>query len=193
MNRVDDLRLDGLTVLLVDSSKFTRKLVVQMLVEFGVSTILEAEDGDAATEALRRGHVDLMICDTMLPRQDGITLTRNIRLETSASYRTIPILLLTGHTRRADVMRMRDCGASLILAKPVAPKALYDRLAWIARDPRPFVESAIFTGPDRRHREDEPSHGLSRRQVDRDRLARLTDSSVTPAEVAAILDQAGQP
>ncbi len=190
MNRVDGLRLDGLTVLLADGSKFTRKLVAQMLAEFGVTTILEAEDGDAALEALKRGPVDLLVCDTLLEKQDGIALTRSIRHEASASYRAIPILLLAGHTRRADVIRMRDCGASLILAKPVAPKALYDRLAWMARDPRPFVDSPIYSGPDRRHREDEPPNGLSRRQVDRDRYATLTDSAVTPAEIAAILAQA---
>lgn len=190
MNRVDGLRLDGLTVVLADGSKFTRKLIAQMLAEFGVTTILEAEDGEAALEALRRGPVDLLVCDTLLEKQDGITLTRAIRHESAANYRAIPILLLAGHTRVADVIRMRDCGASLILAKPVAPKALYDRLAWIARDPRPFVASSVYSGPDRRHREDEPPNGLSRRQVDRDRFAALTDSSVTPAEIAAILDQA---
>lgn len=192
MNRVDGLRLDGLTVLLADGSKFNRKLIAQILTEFGVSTILEAEDGEAAHEALRRGPIDLVICDTLLEKQDGITLTRAVRCETSAGYRAVPILLLTGHTRQADIVRMRDCGASMILAKPVAPKALYDRLAWMARDPRPFVESAVYAGPDRRHREDEPPNGLARRQVDRDRFAAATDSAVTPAEIAAILDQCDQ-
>ncbi|MFX8414296.1 hypothetical protein ABTL42_19440, partial [Acinetobacter baumannii] len=85
-----------------------------------------------------------------------------------ASYRSIPILLLAGHTRQADIIRMRDCGASLILAKPVAPKALYDRLTWMARDPRPFVESAIYAGPDRRHNGGEPPNGIARRRMDRD-------------------------
>ncbi len=189
MNRVDGLRLDGLTVLLADGSKFNRKLLAQMLAEFGVTTILEAEDGEAAHEALRRGPIDLVICDTLLEKQDGITLTRAVRHEAGAGYRAVPILLLAGHTRQGDIIRMRDCGASMILAKPVAPKALYDRLAWIAKDPRPFVESAVYSGPDRRHREDDPPNGLARRQVDRDRFAAETDSAVTPAEIAAILDQ----
>ncbi len=190
MIRSGGLRLDGVTVLLADGSKFTRKLVAQMLAEFGVGTILEAEDGETALDALKRGPVDLLICDTLVENPDGITLTRMIRHDNGATYRSIPILLLAGHTRQADVIRMRDCGASLILAKPVAPKALYDRLAWIARDPRPFVDSAIYAGPDRRHNVGEPPNGVARRQMDRERFADQTKSSVSHDEIMAILRQA---
>ena len=54
----------------------------------------------------------------------------------------------------------------MVVKKPVSPRLLFDRLSWIARTPRPFVETDDFAGPDRRFREVAPPNGQYRRSTD---------------------------
>ena len=49
-------------------------------------------------------------------------------------------------------MKARNAGANMIIRKPVAPSVLLDRIEWIARNTRPFVDSGDYRGPDRRIR-----------------------------------------
>jgi hypothetical protein len=51
------------------------------------------------------------------------------------------------------VTNARDCGAHIVMAKPLTPKAVLDRIVWVARTGRRFVESDKFVGPDRRFKE----------------------------------------
>ena len=71
--------------------------------------------------------------------------------------------MLTSHARAQNVERARDCGANLVLAKPISPKMIYDRLLWIAEDPRPFVLTRSYIGPDRRFKEGPPLGAADRR------------------------------
>ena len=66
------------------------------------------------------------------------------------TVRTTAVILLAGHTLQSNVMRGRDCGANFVIAKPITPKILYDRVVWLAKDARAFVESPSYVGPDRR-------------------------------------------
>ena len=47
----------------------------------------------------------------------------------------------------AKVLRARDCGVSVVLAKPVQPAVLFDRLAWLARDRQAFIDVPACAGP----------------------------------------------
>ncbi len=61
----------------------------------------------------------------------------------------MPILIMTSDTREATIKRARDAGANMVIAKPMSPASLYDRLGWIAFNPRKFVDTReLFrTGP----------------------------------------------
>jgi len=43
---------------------------------------------------------------------------------------------------------------------------LYDRIAWVAKTSRPFIETAKYAGPDRRFRTLEPLDGKHKRETD---------------------------
>ena len=58
--------------------------------------------------------------------------------------------MMTNDAREATIKRARDSGANMVIAKPISPASLYDRLAWIAFNPRKFVDTATYFGPDRR-------------------------------------------
>jgi DNA-binding response OmpR family regulator len=47
----------------------------------------------------------------------------------------------------------RDAGVNEILTKPVSPESLYGRLTSVVRQPRPYIETEQYFGPDRRRRD----------------------------------------
>lgn len=63
-------------VLVVDDSSTQRKMVIQVLKDFGYfpESILEASDGDVAIEILGKNykHIGLIICDWIMPNLSGI-------------------------------------------------------------------------------------------------------------------------
>ena len=107
---------------------------------------------------------------------DGFDLVKRIRGDYHNPNRHTPVIVLTGHAQARNVERARDCGANLVLAKPISPKMIYDRLLWIAEDPRPFVLSQGYIGPDRRFKEG-PQLG------DADRRAGARPGTVAPAQI----------
>jgi DNA-binding response OmpR family regulator len=79
----------------------------------------------------------------------------------------IPVVLTMGHARPSQVHLARDSGANFVVAKPITPKVLLERIFWVAREDRPFVETKSFIGPERRFKREGPPIGVSgRRKTD---------------------------
>ena len=72
------------------------------------------------------------------------------------------LLVLLGHVRRARVAESRDCGANFLITKPFSAAMLLERVLWVARDTRPFLQVGDYLGPDRRFKTD-PYDGHERR------------------------------
>ena len=64
------------------------------------------------------------------------------------------------------VKSARDCGANMVIAKPMSPSSLYERLTWVAFHPRKFIETATYFGPDRRFKIEGFPSGKGRRAGD---------------------------
>jgi two-component system, chemotaxis family, chemotaxis protein CheY len=62
----------------------------------------------------------------------------------------VPIIMLTGHSEKKRVMSARDAGITEFLAKPISAKALYQRILNVVANPRPFIKTKNYFGPDRR-------------------------------------------
>lgn len=64
------------------------------------------------------------------------------------------------------VQNARDCGAHYIVKKPLTPVVMLERILWIARESRPFIECDVYVGPERRHKNEGPPNGVPRRRDD---------------------------
>lgn len=153
-------------VLAVVASGGELDILIQILSGYGVRTIHRATSGVEALQALERETYDLIIVDHALTGMDGFELIQAIRREAREANRFAPVILLGGHTRTADVARARDCGASFVVAKPLSAQVLFDRIIWLGRDQRKFVDCAAYAGPDRRFRAFGPPVGMSGRRHD---------------------------
>jgi two-component system chemotaxis response regulator CheY len=58
--------------------------------------------------------------------------------------------MLTGHSERQRVVAARDAGITEFMAKPISAHALYQRILNVVANPRPFVKTKSYFGPDRR-------------------------------------------
>jgi CheY-like chemotaxis protein len=79
-----------------------------------------------AKEALKAAHPDLILMDIMMPDQDGISLTREIRNEPKTSH--IPIIVVSG---LADAGTLNDAllfGAVDYVVKPIDLEALRSKI-----------------------------------------------------------------
>jgi DNA-binding NtrC family response regulator len=101
-------------ILVVDDEKNIRVGLGKSLELDGYNVIL-APDGREAIEKVETTDVDLIIADLKMPRLSGQELLKRM----TASYPTVPVIILTGHgSIEAAVNAMRD-GAYDFLTKPV--------------------------------------------------------------------------
>lgn len=175
------INFHGVTTLLVDSDGYTRGLVAQMLRGFGMESPILAGNGAEAKNVLQHQCPDLCIFEAVLPDMTSAELIRSIR-KLKTPLRFVPVIVLTGYTQLHMVARARDGGANIVIKKPVSPRALFDRLVWVARVARPFIEVGDFIGPDRRFRSIEPPDGQYKRDTDD---ASLNDENKEDGSAAA--------
>lgn len=114
-------------ILIVDDDAQIRGLLVEYLSGFGMTATAVA-DGAGMDEALSRDTFDLIILDLMLPGEDGLSLCRRLRANSS-----IPILMLTARGETTDRIVGLEVGADDYIAKPFEPRELVARIQSILR------------------------------------------------------------
>ncbi len=146
----EKVNFEKLSALLMDDNPYSLDVLAMVCSAFGLRNISKVSSVDKAKAALQHQGFDILLADSDMGHEDGFQVVEWLRREGPENNRWIPCIMLSGHTRRSAVFRSRDCGSHFVIAKPVTPRILLQRLVWLARDQRPFVESATYCGPDRR-------------------------------------------
>jgi len=139
-----------MSFLLADPSTHSCAIVHGIFRGFGVGRVIEVRTASDAIQVLIDQKIDLLLCEPKLPTAGGLAFIRSIRRNHENPCRTIPILVITGDTRTSVIKEARDSGANMVVAKPMSPATLYQRLAWVAFNPRKYVDTPKYFGPDRR-------------------------------------------
>ena len=100
---------------------------------------LKAYDGIEALDILSENEVHLMILDIMMPKLDGIELTRRIRQNERTSH--IPIILLTAKTDMDSKLECLRIGANDYLTKPFSMVYLETRIENIIAERKKWQNS----------------------------------------------------
>ena len=162
----DALRYDLLTILLADDNQHMRMIVTEILRAIGVRRIYEAGDGAQGLQVLRTHPVDIVMTDLSMTPLDGIDFVRLIRKSTDSATQLVPVIMITGHSTLTRVNEARDAGVNEFLTKPITGRGLIERISLVVNQPRPFVRSATYFGPDRRRHADARWQGPMRRAGD---------------------------
>ncbi|ALK09052.1 response regulator [Blastochloris viridis] len=139
-----------LRFLVIDDNAHMRRIVRTLLHGYGAREVYEAEDGAAGLEAFTSYTPDIVITDWAMPIFDGLELTSMIRQPGANANPYVPIIMLTGHSEKRRVIEARDSGVTEFLCKPISAQALYQRILNVVINPRPFIKTKTFFGPDRR-------------------------------------------
>ncbi len=114
-------------LLIVDDDERIRQLLCRFLSRAGFY-VTGARDAGQARRLLAGLDFDMIVLDVMMPGEDGVSLTRELRVS-----RDVPILLLTAKGETADRIEGLEAGADDYLAKPFEPKELLLRINAILR------------------------------------------------------------
>ena len=125
-------------LLIVDDDERIRGLLQKFLVRNGF-WVTGARDAAHARRLLAGLEFDLIVLDVMMPGEDGISFTRELR-----GRMQTPILLLTARGETADRIAGFEAGADDYLPKPFEPKELLLRInAILRRTPMPVAAAPV--------------------------------------------------
>ena len=97
-----------------------------------LADVVLAVDGQDAWDKMQSGPVpDLLITDLMMPRLDGLALSRRVR--SSSRLMAVPIIMLTARDAPGDAIAGINAGAHLYIKKPFQAEVLLSKVASVLR------------------------------------------------------------
>ena len=135
---------DPTYILVVDDDQRVRDMLCRYLEQEGFS-VTGVEDGVAMRRHLSDNPVDLVLLDLVMPGEDGLSLSREIRAESD-----LPIIMLTGKGEPIDRVVGLEVGADDYITKPFHLREVLARVRSVLRRSasRPVTESESNSGDD---------------------------------------------
>ncbi len=125
-------------ILIVDDDDEIRELLE---FDIGTSGYLTdtAKSGEEGLKKALENHYDMIILDVMMPKMDGYTVCKNIRL----SRLNVPVLMLTAKGTITDKTTGFDCGADDYLVKPFEVQEVLLRIRALLRRNEDKVSQSV--------------------------------------------------
>ncbi|MCG2576402.1 CHASE domain-containing protein [Dechloromonas sp. XY25] len=122
-------------LLVAEDDPINREVALDLLSDYPELKVDVAENGAQALELAGAGPYDLILMDMQMPVLDGLSATRAIRL--LPGHARTPIVAMTANAFADDRARCIEAGMSDFIAKPVAPRLLFTKLAhWLSAAPQ---------------------------------------------------------
>jgi two-component system OmpR family response regulator len=119
--------IDTPHLLIVDDHRDIREPLRKYLENNGCR-VSEASDATSARQVLAKNAPDIIVLDIMMPGEDGLSLTRDLRAQGN-----IPIILLTAVVEDTDRIIGLEMGADDYVTKPFNPRELLARIKAVLR------------------------------------------------------------
>ena len=107
-----------LLILLAEDNLVNQRVAVGLLEKRGHSVVI-ANNGNEAVQAVANQRFDLVLMDVQMPEMDGIEATRWIRQTEAAGGEHTPIVAMTAHAMKGDRERCLEAGMDDYLTKPI--------------------------------------------------------------------------
>ncbi|WP_298779966.1 response regulator transcription factor [uncultured Polaribacter sp.] len=99
-------------------------MIVKESLETRNFVVFHAENGEEAFESYQQENPDILVLDVMMPKKDGFTLAKEIRVKN----KSIPIIFLTAKSQTIDVLEGFNHGGNDYLKKPFSMEELIVRI-----------------------------------------------------------------
>ncbi len=145
-----DVDLSRICALIIDDSRYARSFIKTALQSFGIRSVAEACDGPAGLEILGSHPIHLVIVDHDMSPMNGIDFTRYLRSGDLVPCVDVAVIMVSGESAKDVVVAARNAGVNEFLVKPMSTESLYRRVRSVLLNPKAFVRTPTFVGPDRR-------------------------------------------
>jgi two-component system chemotaxis response regulator CheY len=108
-------------ILIVDDSATSRMIIKRCfeIAGFRDAQYFEAEDGVVAISFLKTNRVDLVLSDLRMPKMDGATFIRKLKM--SDETKSIPIVVISSMSNDALEAQLLQSGVKAVIQKPISP------------------------------------------------------------------------
>jgi CheY-like chemotaxis protein len=122
-----------LSILLAEDNPVNQRVAQRMLEKLGHSVVV-ANNGREAVDALEGARFDAVLMDMQMPEMDGLQATGAIRTrEVVQGLARIPVIALTANAMKGDREKCLMAGMDAYLSKPIKSAELKDALDAYAR------------------------------------------------------------
>jgi signal transduction histidine kinase/DNA-binding response OmpR family regulator len=123
----------SLSILLAEDNPVNQRVAQRMLQKLG-HTVVVANNGREAVDALEAARFDAVLMDMQMPEMDGLQATGAIRTrEMTQTLERVPIIALTANAMKGDREKCLMAGMDAYLSKPIKSAELKDALDTYAR------------------------------------------------------------
>jgi DNA-binding response OmpR family regulator len=158
------INLERTSALLINDNPQGLDILSSIVQGFGLKEQIRCAAPEDARAVVKRRSVDMVLVECA-SATESCDFVRWMRREGPKTSAYTPVIILTGHASEGFVAKSRDCGASFIVTKPLTPMILLQRILWLTRDQREWVECDTYVGPDRRVRNYGPPMGMAGRRA----------------------------
>lgn len=162
------IKFSTLHFMIVEDNRLLFELLSNILESLNVKRISYAKDGSEALEKFREDEHDIILADWDMEPMDGIQFVKELRTDESLEYRDVPIILITGFAQEPRIVKARDAGVTEYIIKPFTAENVIKKITSVINNPRDFIETDNYAGPDRRRRKDPNYSGPFRRYDDKE-------------------------
>ena len=118
--------------LVVEDQTVMRRMIRNVLMNYGFSNVVGVDNGNAALEHLRSKdgqRIRLVVCDFHMPVMNGLEFLRELRR--SPIFGKIPFLMVSDEARRDCIVEVLTAGANSYVIKPFSTETLYWHLEFV--------------------------------------------------------------
>ena len=137
-------------IVLFDDDTFTVKILESVLLSFDVGKVSIIQKQEELQLYLQNHSVDCVMMEWFGWEKPSLELLTFIRTSGRVKNSEMPVVMCTGRTDLDHVIKARDAGANEVIAKPISPKHVFEKLYSAMFKVREFIADEAFTGPDRR-------------------------------------------
>lgn len=155
-----EVKFDDIRLFLCDPRVQVRSSLRMALNDAGMKNgnIWEGGDLDAISDAVSDPNgPDIVICDVTENTEEACQTFAAIRHNELGTNPFICIIGVAWSPKQALVNKVMSSGADVLVAAPISPSLILDRIEALVHSRKPFVVTSDYIGPDRRFLDDRES------------------------------------
>jgi len=112
---------EKIKILVIDDSDIIRASLKKFLLEYDIEVVTSTDGLEGLQQAIEH-KPRLIFLDLMMPNLDGIRLLRVMKV--MEELKRIPVIVISGHTDKVNVIAATEAGADKIVSKPLSKDVL---------------------------------------------------------------------